>query len=254
MIDGTTSTSTVVVFCLPTLNTAVAVAIDANGTPSAEIVRNDFTLMDIPDGDFTPYAKISAGERICATLAYFDVEMEKTAMSCFYRLYTAEEAANLKNASDQMKKEEAISIANEGWGVANNNYSFNSETNTLTGSHFKTSNEVQVELKPDTEYVVLYVAKNGFADTARLIEYCYGVANKYGTASSSLAALMYDTVSELEGAFYPAAEKVCCWITFVHYTRIWAINQGTLPEFGNIFQMMRRVSTGQRCNISPILL
>ena len=149
-------------------NTAVAVAIDANGTPSAEIVRNDFTLMDIPDGDFTPYAKISAGERICATLAYFDVEMEKTAMSCFYRLYTAEEAANLKNASDQMKKEEAISIANEGWGVANNNYSFNSETNTLTGSHFKTSNEVQVELKPDTEYVVLYVAKNGFGELSEL--------------------------------------------------------------------------------------
>ena len=54
--------------------------------------------------------------------------------------------------------------------------------------------------------VSAYVTKNGFADTARLIEYCYGVANKYGTASSSLAALMYDTVSELEGAFYPAAE------------------------------------------------
>lgn len=54
--------------------------------------------------------------------------------------------------------------------------------------------------------VSAYVTKNGFADTARLIEYCYGVANKYGTASSSLAALMYDTVSELEGAFYPVAE------------------------------------------------
>ena len=149
-------------------NTAVAVAIDANGTPSAEIVRNDFSLMDIPEGDFTPYAKISAGERVCATLAYLDVEMEKTTMSCFYRLYTSDDAEPIRNASEDEKKAEAISIANEGWGVANNNYSFNSETNTLTGSHFKTSNEVQVELKADTEYVVLYVAKNGFGELSDL--------------------------------------------------------------------------------------
>lgn len=54
--------------------------------------------------------------------------------------------------------------------------------------------------------VSAYVAKNGFADTTRLIEYCYRVANKYGNASSSLAALMYDTITELEGVFYPAAE------------------------------------------------
>lgn len=55
-------------------NTAVAVALDANGTPCAEIVRTDFALMDIPEGDFTPRANVMAGERICATLAYFDVE------------------------------------------------------------------------------------------------------------------------------------------------------------------------------------
>lgn len=149
-------------------NTAVAVAIDANGTPSAEIMRTDFSLMQIPEGDFTPIAKISAGKRVCATLSYFDVELEKTAMSCFYRLYKAADAQALQNASADAKKAEAISIANEGWGVANKNYSFNSETNTLTGSHFSTSDEVQVELLPDTEYVVLYVAKNGFGELSDL--------------------------------------------------------------------------------------
>lgn len=51
-----------------------------------------------------------------------------------------------------------------------------------------------------------YVAREGFADTSALIGYCYRVADYYGTASASLAALMYDTISELEGAFYPAAE------------------------------------------------
>lgn len=149
-------------------NTAVAVALDVNGTPCAEIVRSDFSLMSIPEGDFTPRANIIPGERICATLAYFTVEMEKSAMSCFYRLYEAEDAATLQNASADTQKSEAISIANEGWGVANNNYSFNSETNTLTGDYFRTSNESQVELKPDTEYVVVYVAKNGFGELSEL--------------------------------------------------------------------------------------
>ena len=54
--------------------------------------------------------------------------------------------------------------------------------------------------------VSAYVAKHGFADVDALIKYCYRVANKYGTASASLAALMYDSVAEVEGAFYPAAE------------------------------------------------
>ncbi len=51
-----------------------------------------------------------------------------------------------------------------------------------------------------------YVAKNGFGDAGALISYCYQVADYYGTASASLSALMYDTVTELEGAFYPPAE------------------------------------------------
>ena len=74
----------------------------------------------------------------------------------------------IADASNEVKHDEAVSIANEGWGVANANYSFNSETNTLTGDYFSTSSEVQVELKPDTEYVVLYVAKNGFGELSEL--------------------------------------------------------------------------------------
>lgn len=56
------------------------------------------------------------------------------------------------------------------------------------------------------EAVKAYVAQNGFSDTNALISYAYQVAEQYGTASASLAALMYDAVTELEGAFYPAAE------------------------------------------------
>lgn len=51
-----------------------------------------------------------------------------------------------------------------------------------------------------------YVARNGFADTDALISFCYDTANYYGTASGTLAALMYDTIAELEGIALPDAQ------------------------------------------------
>lgn len=148
-------------------NTAIAVAVDANGTPSAEIMRYDFSLKEIPEGDFTPVAYISAGDRIGATLAHFDVEMENNCMSCFFRLYTSENAALIKSLSADEKYSEALSIANEGWGVANPRFSFDPDLGKLTGDSYKTV-ESQVELTPDTEYVVLYVAKNHFGELSEL--------------------------------------------------------------------------------------
>lgn len=50
-----------------------------------------------------------------------------------------------------------------------------------------------------------YIAKEGFGDTKALIDYCYKVADHYGTASASYAALMYDTISELEEVILPDA-------------------------------------------------
>lgn len=149
-------------------NTAIAVAVDINGTPAKEIMRQDFSLMEIPEGDFTPKAVIRPASRIGATLAYLEVEMEKSCMSCFYRVYPSDQAEIWKKATADEKASEAISIASEGWGVANPRFSFNSDLGTLTGDAFKTSDERQVELQPDTEYVVLYVAKNNFAELSEL--------------------------------------------------------------------------------------
>ena len=149
-------------------NTAVAVALDANMTPAAYIMRSDFELRDIPEGEFEPKAHIKAGERIGATVAFFDVELEKNCMSCFYRVYKKADADALKAASADAQKSEAISLAVEGWGVANPRFSIDTELGKLTGSAFKTSDESQLELEPDTEYVVVYVAKNYFAQLSDL--------------------------------------------------------------------------------------
>ena len=150
-------------------NTAVAIALDANMTPAQTIVRNDFQLLDIPTGNYSPVARVKAGSRIGATVAYFDVEMEKNCMSCFYRLYTAEEAAILKAASPEEKNALATNLASEGWGVANTNFSFNTDLETLTGDAFKSSEvEFQSELKPETEYVLAYVGKNYFQELSEI--------------------------------------------------------------------------------------
>lgn len=148
-------------------NTVIVVPVDVNGTPTDELIRHDFVIPELPQGSFTPVARIKAGSRIAATLAYIDVEMENNCVSSFFRLYTSESAEILKGLSDEDKDAEAVSIAREGWGVANKRFSYDQETNTLTGSSYSTT-ESSVDLKPDTEYVIVYVAKNLFGELSEL--------------------------------------------------------------------------------------
>ena len=51
-----------------------------------------------------------------------------------------------------------------------------------------------------------YIQLNGLDDVDALIAYATSVAEYYGTASASFAAMMYDTITELEGLILPAAE------------------------------------------------
>ncbi len=145
-------------------NTAVAVAMDANGTPSAVIARKDFTLLEVPEGEFTPVARIGANSRVSATLAYFDVEMESNCMSAFYRLYSAEDAEILKSMPAGEKTLLAQNLAADGWGIANPNFAFDKDLGKLTGSSFSSSNQHVVDLQPNTSYVLAYVAKNYFGE------------------------------------------------------------------------------------------
>lgn len=51
-----------------------------------------------------------------------------------------------------------------------------------------------------------YIQRVGIDDTQRLIDYAIALVNKYGAASSALAAQMYDEIAELAGMTLPAAE------------------------------------------------
>jgi len=60
--------------------------------------------------------------------------------------------------------------------------------------------------KKASDLIVAYVEQNGLDDVDALVRYAYEVAAKYGNASATLNALMYDTIAELEGVALPAAE------------------------------------------------
>ena len=149
-------------------NTAIAVACDANGTPSDVIMRNDFVLKDVPEGNYDPVANIKIGDRVSATSANIVIEMEENCYVAVYRLYTAEEADNLMNASEEVKQAEAQSIASQAWHTYNTNFSFNSDLGTLTGSGITVTEEMEWPLEPETEYVLGYVAQNFFQQVSEL--------------------------------------------------------------------------------------
>ena len=149
-------------------NTAVAVAVDANLTPTAIVVRNDFELLQKPQGDFTPKAEVYVGDRVGATISYITAWMDKTCESCFYRVYLKSEAETLKGLSAADKSTLAYNLVSEGYGVANIRFGYDSDLQQLTGSEFTDSDNIQYDLLPDTEYVVVSVAKNRFGDLSDL--------------------------------------------------------------------------------------
>ena len=70
--------------------------------------------------------------------------------------------------------------------------------------------------KKASDLIATYIEDHGIDDVNALVRYAHQVVNKYGTASASLNALMYDTIAELEGLSLPAAELA------------------TLPEYGEV--------------------
>ena len=149
-------------------NTAIAVAVDANLTPTAIVVRNDFELLEKPQGDFTPAAQVYVGERIGATMVYITAWMDKTCESCFYRVYTKSEADELKNLSAEDRYALCYNLTSEGYGVSNLRFGYDADLQQLTGSEFTSTGNVQYDLIPDTDYVIVSVAKNRFGDLSDL--------------------------------------------------------------------------------------
>lgn len=88
------------------------------------------------------------------------------------------------------------------------------------------------------EKVKQYVDLHGLDDVSGLVNYSYRVVQQYGNASASLAALMYDTVADLEGKILKPAELA----PLPDYGEVAKTVQGTLKTSQNVEEISSAVS------------
>ena len=86
--------------------------------------------------------------------------------------------------------------------------------------------------------VKTYIEQNGVEDVQALINYSNRVAAKYGNASASLAAMMYDVVADLEGIVLDPAELA----SLPKYGEVAKAVQGTLKTSQNPEEIAGAVS------------
>lgn len=86
--------------------------------------------------------------------------------------------------------------------------------------------------------VKTYIEQNGVEDVQALINYSYRVAAKYGNASASLAAMMYDVVADLEGIVLDPADLA----ELPKYGEVAKAVQGTLKTSQNPEEIAGAVS------------
>lgn len=160
----------------PTLMiTAVAVGVDANGTPSKNLKRVDFHLKPIPEDTETAMMEYSLDEEnYSATYAELVVELDKECRSGFHLLLKMDEqnfdgylssGRTYLEGGDDVRAALKNHIALYGYGVANKNFSYDFDKNEATGQAF-TDKWVEYNLAPDTEYVIAYCGKNAYGDVS----------------------------------------------------------------------------------------
>ncbi len=149
-------------------NTAIAVPMDQYGIPAEEYIREDFSLLEKPANTVLGKASISSFVT-SSGVAKFHVEMDAHTSAVYQGIYT-KEAAETNMAADLASKEYiAQTLLREGWGHANRNYRFSMTEGVLPESASYTDELAYwTELKPDTEYALLYVTRNGYGELSRL--------------------------------------------------------------------------------------
>ncbi len=209
---------------------ATAVALDANGSPAKVINRKDFTLKEKPaEEDRTLGTAKITNIRTASGLSAFHVEMDKYTYCIYQANYTLAEANRYMNdASDAERTALVNKLALEGWGHANVNFKFDSETNQITGEGYvDKEGGYWMDLKPETEYAILYITRNAFGDlselqmsepykTKKLVRdqpKVYDPTFKFSLTAPSVTSLKYsfeydpDVVAQFYfGCYYPIME------------------------------------------------
>lgn len=147
---------------------ATTIGLDAQYTPAKTMESEVFTLRKRPENTLDAEATITIDEEhVGATVFWLDVEMEANCNAAVMRVYTKDEAEEIKKKSEEELAVLARDIYDNGWGFGNVNYGYNLDTDKLTGSSYRMS-EPWVSCESDTEYVIAYTAMNQYKEIAPL--------------------------------------------------------------------------------------
>ena len=148
--------------------TAIAVALDVNGTPSEYIARKDFTLKPIPESPEAVYT--ISPYRSAASTFWYKVDFEPTCSYCCLRWMTEEDANKLKAYTDEQKKSYVRELVSStgGWGVSNPKFRFDPETNRPTGDAASVIEQQIVAYHPAQKYVIVSAGVNYYGEPTDL--------------------------------------------------------------------------------------
>lgn len=151
--------------------TAIAFGCDANLTPSDSYARKDFTLEEKPEERADAVMTYELGNILGASYLELAVTLGKECRNGYHLLLPMDEssydgyyrpAREYIDGSDELRLELRDMIADAGFAIHNNNFSFDKESQQPSGSEFKTVWTEYANIRPDTEYVVAYCGQNAF--------------------------------------------------------------------------------------------
>lgn len=157
--------------------TAIAFACDANLTPTDSYARQDFTLQEKPEDREDAVMNYKVGDVLGASYLELDVTLGKECRNGFHLMLPMDEysyqgfyrpAREYIEGSEELRTELRNMIAEAGYAIHNNNFSFDPESQQPNGSEFKTVWVEYANVNPDTEYVIAYCGQNAFNEYSEI--------------------------------------------------------------------------------------
>lgn len=140
-----------------------AIGTDLYETPAKEFTSAKFRLKEVPDSAMPADAEITIDtDHVGSNLAWFEADMAASTRVVFYRVYTKEEADAIRNGTEQQQAEVVADLAYQGYGMVNENYRFDMETEDLSKSKSYKGRSIYMGLEPNTEFVIAYTAVNPY--------------------------------------------------------------------------------------------
>ncbi|MBP3424970.1 MAG: hypothetical protein J6K57_08025 [Alistipes sp.] len=137
---------------------ATAIALDENFTPAKSMDSKVFTLLPKPTVPAASCSMSVVADKIGASYVWYEMNMEPTTPFMFYKFMSPSNAEYYKTKATAAELAAlARDLNDDGYGLKNENYSYNETTDTFGGSY--TAYEI-LYATPDTEYVIAYVGRN----------------------------------------------------------------------------------------------